>query len=182
MRQSVSRLAIDGSASTEAADSVDRRLRAWVAFLRAHAAVTRQLEAELHAERGLSLSDYDALVQLAFAEDRRLRMNELANRVLLSRSGVSRLVDRLVARGYVRRRFCTTDARGWWAELTQDGLESLREAAPVHLRGVESHFLAALSDADREALAGAMESIVRRLGEPEADELPRSATGEASRR
>lgn len=178
----MSRPAIDSGASAEAAGSIDRRLRAWIAFLRAHAAVTRQLEAELHAERGLSLSDYDALVQLAFAEDRRLRMHDLASRVVLSRSGVSRLVDRLVARGYVMRRFCATDGRGWWAELTQEGLDSLRKAAPVHLRGVESHFLAALSDADREALAGALESVLRRLGEPDREGQPGSATAEAPER
>jgi DNA-binding MarR family transcriptional regulator len=178
----MSRTAIDSSASAEATGSIDRRLRVWLAFLRAHAAVTRQLEAELYAERGLSLSDYDALLQLAVADERRLRMNDLANRVLLSRSGISRLVDRLVARGYVRRGFCATDARGWWAELTPDGLNSLREAAPVHLRGVESHFLAALSDADREALAGAMESIVRRLGESDREGPQGSATAEAPER
>jgi DNA-binding MarR family transcriptional regulator len=182
MRHSTSRPAIDGDAPAEAAGSIDRRLRAWIAFLRAHAAVTRQLEAELNAERGLSLSEYDALVQLAFAADRRLRMHELADRVLLSRSGVSRLVDRLVARGYVRRRFCATDGRGWWAELTQDGLDSLREAAPIHMRGVESHFLAALSDADREALAGALESILRRLGESDRKDQRGSATAEAPER
>ena len=89
----------------------DPRLRAWVAFLQAHAVVTRRLEAELQAERGLSLADYDALVQLAVADGRRLRMSELAERVLLSRSGVSRLVDRLEGDGLVARRACPT--RRW---------------------------------------------------------------------
>ena len=93
----------------------DPRLRAWVAFLQAHAVVTRRLEAELHAERDLSLAEYDALVQLAVADDRRLRMSELAERVVLSRSGVSRLVDRLEGDGLVARRACPTDARGSWA-------------------------------------------------------------------
>ncbi len=123
--------------------------------------VTRRLEAELQAERGLSLADYDALVQLAVADDRRLRMSELAERVVLSRSGVSRLVDRLEAGGLVARRACPTDARGSWAELTAAGLDRLRDAAPVHLRGVDAHFLSPIAATDREGLVRALEAVVR---------------------
>jgi DNA-binding MarR family transcriptional regulator len=154
----------------------DPRLRAWVAFLRAHAAVTRRLEVELHAERGLSLADYDALVQLAIADDRRLRMSELADRVVLSRSGVSRLVDRLVAQGLVVRRACPTDARGSWAELTPEGIDRLRDAAPVHLRGVEAHFLDLIADADREGLVRALEAVVAGLQAEEQGLAPACAT------
>ena len=128
--------------------------------------VTRRLEAELHAERGLSLADYDALVQLAIADDRRLRMSELADRVVLSRSGVSRLVDRLEADGLVARRACPTDARGSWAELTPAGLDRLRDAAPVHLRGVDAHFLSPIAEEDREGLVRALEAVVRGLQAP----------------
>lgn len=145
----------------------DPRLRAWVAFLQAHAALTRRLEAELRAERGLNLADYDALVQLAVADDRRLRMSELADRTVLSRSGVSRLVDRLVGDGLVVRRSCPTDARGAWAELTPAGLDRLRHAAPVHLRGVERHFLAPLTDDQREALADALDTVLRHARTPD---------------
>ncbi len=141
----------------------DPRLRAWIAFLRAHAAVTRRLEAELHAERDLGLAEYDALVQLALADDRRLRMSELAERVVLSRSGVSRLVDRLEATGLVVRAACKDDARVSWATLTDAGLDRLREASPVHLRGVEAHFLAQIPDDDREALIRALETVVQGL-------------------
>jgi DNA-binding MarR family transcriptional regulator len=150
----------------------DPRLRAWIAFLQAHAVVTRRLEAELHAERGLSLAEYDALVQLAIAGDRRLRMSELADRVVLSRSGVSRLVDRLEADGLVVRRACPTDARGSWAALTPAGLDRLRLAAPVHLRGVETHFLSPIAEEDREGLVRALEAVVRGLRAPGAATPP----------
>jgi DNA-binding MarR family transcriptional regulator len=150
----------------------DPRLRAWVAFLQAHAVVTRRLEAELQAERGLCLADYDALVQLALAEGQRLRMSELADRVVLSRSGVSRLVDRMAANGLVARRACPTDARGSWAELTPAGLERLRGAAPVHLRGVDDHFLSPIREVDREGLVRALEAVVRGLQAPAGDLPP----------
>ena len=125
-----------------------RRLGAWRAFLVAQALLARRLDDELHSRHGLSLAEYDALAQLAEAPERRLRMNELADRVLLSRSGVTRLVDRLVAAGLVRRDQCLTDARGAWAVLTEAGLERLRRASRTHLRGVIRHFLDVIDPAD----------------------------------
>lgn len=163
-------------AVAEAPGPDDGRLRAWIAFLRAHAAVTRRLEAELQAERGLTLAEYDALVQLAVGDDRRLRMSELAERVVLSRSGVTRLVDRLVASGLVARRACPTDARGSWAELTPAGLERLRGAAPVHLRGVDANFLSLIAEEDREGLARALEAVVRGLAAQDAQVAPQCST------
>jgi len=141
----------------------DPRLRAWIAFLRAYAAVTRRLEAELHAERDLGLAEYDALVQLALANRWRLRMSELAEQVVLSRSGVSRLVDRLEASGLVVRAACAEDARVSWATLTDAGYERLLDASPVHLRGIETHFLAQIPDGDREALVRVLEGVARGL-------------------
>jgi DNA-binding MarR family transcriptional regulator len=120
-------------------------LTAWRTFLRAHAQVTRKLEAELVAEHGLPLPSYDVLLQLAEAPDRALRMTELADRVLLSRSGLTRLVDRLEREGLVRRQGCPTDARGTLAVLTSTGLDRLREAAPTHLRGIGEHVTSRLS-------------------------------------
>ncbi len=123
----------------------DPRIGAWRAFLRAHAQVVRRLERELHDEQGMALTDYDVLVQLARSDQRRLRMSELADRLLLSRSGATRLVDRLVADGLIERVSCEDDRRGQWAALTDAGLRRLREAVPTHLRGVATHFLDRLS-------------------------------------
>ena len=114
-------------------------LSTWRTFLRAHATVTRRLEAELIAEHELPLASYDVLVQLSEAPERRLRMTELAERVLLSRSGLTRLVDRLARDGMVAREACPDDARGTLAVLTDHGFERLRTAWPTHLRGVAEH-------------------------------------------
>lgn len=119
----------------------DPRLATWRTFLRAHARVVRALEQELQVEQDLALTDYDVLVQLAAADERRLRMSELADRLLLSRSGVTRLVDRLAGEGLVERVMCESDRRGQWASLTDAGYARLREASPTHLRGVAEHFL-----------------------------------------
>lgn len=143
---------------TEPISRHDPRLATWAAFLRAHARVVRELERELQAEHRLALTDYDVLVQLAATEDRRLRMSELADRLILSRSGVTRLVDRLVAEGMVERVSCETDRRGQWAALTDAGLGRLRTATPTHLRGVAEHFLDRLSP---DELASMRDMLVR---------------------
>ncbi|MCW2666232.1 MAG: transcriptional regulator, MarR family [Frankiales bacterium] len=127
-------------------------LAAWRAFLRAHAVVTRRLEHELVAEHDLPLASYDVLVQLSESPDRRLRMTELAERVLLSRSGLTRLVDRLQREGLVERQACPEDARGTLAALTDSGLERLRAAWPTHLRGVSEHVTSKLSAEEVEQL------------------------------
>jgi DNA-binding MarR family transcriptional regulator len=114
-------------------------LTAWRAFLRAHAVVTRRLEAELVAEHELPLASYDVLVQLSEAPEQRLRMTELADRVLLSRSGLTRLADRLERDGLIARQACPSDARGTLAVLTDAGAGKLREAWPTHRRGVAEH-------------------------------------------
>jgi DNA-binding MarR family transcriptional regulator len=119
----------------------DPGIEAWVRFLQAHAAVTRRLEAELRSECAISLAEYETLLHLAQAEEGSLRMSDLADRLLLSRSGVTRLVDRLEASGDVERRTCPSDARGSLAHLTVAGRVRLRAAAPVHLRVVREHFI-----------------------------------------
>lgn len=114
-------------------------LTAWRTFLRAHTTLVRRLEGELVAEHDLPLASYDVLVQLSEAPTGSLRMTELADKVLLSRSGLTRLVDRLVRDGFVERASCPSDARGTLAVLTPRGLEALRSAWPTHLRGVAEH-------------------------------------------
>ncbi|HEY6608719.1 MAG TPA: MarR family transcriptional regulator [Candidatus Limnocylindria bacterium] len=139
----------------------DPRLAAWRSFLRAHARVVRSLESELVDEQGMALTDYDVLVQLAAAPERRLRMSELADGLLLSRSGATRLVDRLVGEGLVERVVCETDRRGQWASLTDTGHQRLRRATPTHLRGVAQHFLDHLGPEDLAGLERMLEPIAR---------------------
>ena len=131
--------------------------RAWRAYLHKHAMVTRLLEADLIARSDLPLAEFDVLFQLALSDGQRLRMNELADRVLLSRAGITRLVDRLVADGLVMRLKCAFDARGAFAALTDAGRERLDEARPAHLAAVKRHFLGSFSRAELETLAETME-------------------------
>jgi DNA-binding MarR family transcriptional regulator len=124
----------DGRPSTE-------EVAVWRSFLLAHARLIRTLEAELGVAGAIPLATYDVMVQLTEAPERRLRMTELADRVLLSRSGLTRLVDRLERDGLVRREPCPDDARGMYAVLTDAGVDRLRSAARVHLPGVAEHFV-----------------------------------------
>ena len=131
----------------------EQQLTAWRRFLQAHAVLIRRLEADLLAEHQLPLASYDVLVQLVEAPEQRLRMTELAQRVLISRSGLTRLVDRLEREGLVRREACDDDARGLFAVLTEQGYDRLRTASSTHLRGVQSYAIDRLSDAQVAALA-----------------------------
>ncbi|HUR13011.1 MAG TPA: MarR family transcriptional regulator [Mycobacteriales bacterium] len=117
----------------------DSQLGAWRLFLRAHAQITRRLEHDLLTEQELPLASYEVLLHLAEAPGNHLRMTELADRVLLSRSGLTRLVDRLEGEGLVTRVSCPSDARGTNAVLTEAGRDRLRSAAPTHLRGIAEH-------------------------------------------
>jgi DNA-binding MarR family transcriptional regulator len=132
-------------------------LRAWRAFLSRHARVARRLEVDLIARSDLPLAEYDVLFQLALAEGQRLRMNELADRVLLSRAGITRLVDRLMADGLVGRLKCASDARGYYAVLTPDGMTRLLEATPAHMAAVRRFFLDSFTASELETLAELLE-------------------------
>jgi DNA-binding MarR family transcriptional regulator len=142
----------------------DPRIEPWRAFLQAHARVTRRLDEELRAEHDLSLAEYDALLSIAEAPDRRIRMRQLADRVILSKSGVTRLIDRLVLDGLVQRDACLSDARGAEAVLTTAGLDRLRRASRTHLRGIDEHFIAVVDDADLTVIQRSMRAVAERAG------------------
>lgn len=135
------------------------QLRSWRAFLRAHAEVTRRLETDLVAAHQVPLAWYDVLVQLVEAPGRRLRMTDLAGAVLISRSGLTRLVDRLVAEGLVRRERAEDDARGTFAVMTDEGYARLRAATPTHLRGIASYVVSRLSPDQLNAFGDACQLI-----------------------
>ena len=141
-------------------------LSTWRTFLRSHAVVTRRLEAELVAEHDLPLASYDVLVQLSEAPERRLRMTELADRVLLSRSGLTRLADRLERDGLLTRVACPSDARGTLAVLTDDGLARLERAWPSHRRSVEEHVTGRYTAEEIEVLGALLGKLVPE-GSPE---------------
>jgi DNA-binding MarR family transcriptional regulator len=136
-------------------------LRAWTAFLNAQASLLRRLEAELIESQDMTLAEFDVLIQLGMAPDRRLRMTELSDRVRLSHSGVTRLVDRLTQAGLVERTRCDSDRRGTFATLTPAGRARLRRARPVHLRGVREHFGKRLTATQLSAVAEALEPLAR---------------------
>ena len=134
---------------------------AWRGFLEAHRRVMDVLEQELRRDAELPLSWYDVLVQLSEAEDGSLRMQELAHAVLLSKSGLSRLVDRMESAGLVERRPDPLDGRGVIAALTDAGRTRLRDAAPTHLRGVREHFVDLLQTGEAAVLGRALTRIAQ---------------------
>ena len=135
-------------------------LAAWRGFLRVHSALIKELDAELEARHGIPLSSYEVLIALADAPGRRLRMAELADHALLSRSGMTRLVDRLQKQGLIDRERCELDARGSFASLTEKGRRLLADARPAHLAGVRERFLRHLSDEEKAGLAEVWERLV----------------------
>lgn len=149
---------------TRALSPQDPRLEPWRAFLMAHARITRRLDEELRAEHDLSLAEYDAMLTIADAPERRIRMRQLADRVILSKSGVTRLIDRLVFDGLVERHACLSDARGAEAVLTADGLDRLRRASSTHLRGIAEHFIAAVDETDLPTIERSMQSVAEHAG------------------
>jgi DNA-binding MarR family transcriptional regulator len=127
-----------------------REFAAWTRFLRAYAAVTRDLSARLEAQHGLSLRDFDVLVQLYSAPERRMRRIDLARTVILSPSGITRLLEGLERAGWVSKHQCESDARVTWAVLTDAGAEKFEQASESHAADVEELF-ASRFDAEEEA-------------------------------
>ena len=126
---------------------------AWVRFLRAHAALTRELSARLEALHELTLSDFDVLVQLYYAEGRRMRRIDLARSVLLTASGITRLLDGLESSGLVAKERCDSDARVTYAVLTRSGVKKIEDARDSHLADIEELFGSRFSRDEREQLA-----------------------------
>jgi len=136
------------------------QLAAWSGFLRGHAQIVRALDAELEREHGLPLTSYDVLIQLSLAPDRRLRMFELADAIVLSRSGLTRLVDRLEREGLVERARGEVDPRQIYARLTDRGLEVLADATPTHIAGIKERFLERLSEEQTKQLAAIWRTVL----------------------
>jgi len=137
----------------------DWRLVAWRGFLRTHTHLLRQLEQDLQTNRKIALGSYDVLVQLAEAPGNRLRMSELAEAVLLSRSGLTRLVDRMQRDGLVSRAPDPDDARGLYTVLTEQGRDALRDAASVHLAGISRLVFDRISEAELRQLLRLMRKL-----------------------
>ena len=136
-----------------------RGLEAWGSLLRAHATLMRRLDTDLARETGLALADFDVLAQLANAHGE-LRITELADRALISRSGMSRRVARLVEEGLVRRDKASSDARGVVVALTKEGMARLVETAPVHARGISELFIGQLDDQELALLERALNKVI----------------------
>jgi DNA-binding MarR family transcriptional regulator len=136
-----------------AQQAVEPDLEAWLAFLRGHSWLTRQLSTSLEAAHGLTLNDYDVLVQLAYAPGRQLRRVDLARSVLLSPSGITRLLDGLEREGWVAKGHCTSDARVTYAVLTDAGVAKFKAARKAHLVDVQALFASRFSPEERETLA-----------------------------
>jgi len=129
-----------------------RELAAWRGLLEVHSSLVAELDAELEREHGLPLTSYEVLMYLGDEAAGKLRMGELADRLLLSRSGITRLVDRLVRQGLIERQRCEDDGRGYYARLTPLGVDALSHTRPAHLAGVRRHFLDRLDPGQIDAL------------------------------
>lgn len=137
----------------------------WRALLLAQNVALRAIEADLKAAGAIPLSWYDVLLELRAAPDMRLRMQEVAGRVVLSRTRVSRLVDELVSAGYVRKERDPDDGRAWFAVLTPEGRKARRTAAPIYLAAIDRHFTSHLSVRQRQTVEQAMRRVIEANGE-----------------
>jgi DNA-binding MarR family transcriptional regulator len=132
----------------------DFALDAWVRLLRGHASVTRSMSAQLVADHGLTINDYEALLHLSRADEGRMRRVDLAERLILTASGVTRLLDGLERTGWVERASCASDRRVTYAVLTEAGRAKLQEASSSHIETVRDFFESRFSEAELDQLAG----------------------------
>jgi MarR family transcriptional regulator, 2-MHQ and catechol-resistance regulon repressor len=142
------------------------RIAAWMALLDAHSRLTGRLEAELERSHGLSLTEYEVLYRLSASPGHRLRLNQLTSHARMTKSGVSRLVERLQRDGLLCTERCPSDRRGAYAVLTSEGQAVFRRAAALHLRGVQDHFGRHLDDSEAASLRATLERVRDALGAP----------------
>jgi DNA-binding MarR family transcriptional regulator len=145
--------------ASETRPLTERELRAWRGLLRAHALMVKHLDAELEAAHGLALTSYEVLLHLHQSDEGKMRMCDVAESVLLSRSGLTRLVDRLERDGLVERVSCPDDARGAYARLTDTGRAKLEAASATHLAGIREHFLGRVGDGHLGVLGEAFDAV-----------------------
>ena len=152
MAEAAPQSTLDGLSPTE--------LRAWRSLVRAHACLVKRLDAQLEAEHGLALTSFEVLTRLGDADGGKMRMHDIATSVMLSRSGLTRLVDRLERDGLVHRCSCENDARGAYAVITEDGRARCAEARATHLAGVRQLFVAHFSQEELELLGPLLERVL----------------------
>jgi DNA-binding MarR family transcriptional regulator len=138
----------------------NKKILTWLTFLKAHSVVLEALEREMRESQHLRLTWFDVLVLLRHARGGKLRMRALAESVFLSHSGLTRLLDRMIAAGLIERQNCTKDRRGWYAVITAKGRETVERAFPGHMKAVQSYFLDCLSDKDIHDLHQIMAKII----------------------
>jgi DNA-binding MarR family transcriptional regulator len=143
----------------------DSEQRAWRAWIASSQLLLDRLSRDIHAQHGLTMADYEILVRLSESADHRVRMSDLADRTLASRSRLSHQIDRMEKRGFVLREQCTDDKRGQFAVLTETGWQTLVTAAPDHVESVRTHLVDVLSPAEFAALGVACEKILGGLNE-----------------
>ncbi len=141
------------------------QLDAWRALITAHARIICLIEQDLAVAKRVPLSYYDVLIELAEAPGKRLRMSELARSVVLSRSGLTRLVDKLEREGLLTREACATDGRGAYAVLTESGYEALRKAWPLYSAGIANYFVRHLKEEEVQAITSGLQRVLVALSQ-----------------
>jgi DNA-binding MarR family transcriptional regulator len=158
----------------------DSGLAAWIALVEAHAAAVESVEADLVREMNLPLSWHEVLVRLSRTEEGSMRMQELAKAVLLSKSGLTRLADRMESAGFIERTACDSDRRGTWAVITPAGREALERATPSFLAAVDRHFAGHLDSDEIESVASSLAKVTHahNAGQCSAQDLTGAAAPE----
>lgn len=139
----------------------EREMTAWRGWIEASRRIGNRIDNDLRDDSRLTTDDYEVLVSLSEADGHRLRMAELARKIVNSPSRLSQRVDRMVRAGLLRRERCEDDKRGWFAVMTDEGFEQLKAAAPAHVESVRAHFIDHLSDTDIDTLAELMPRLAK---------------------